>query len=96
MFLAIFSMPSPLQVLEKMQETPEMKFNPLWTSKKKKLGSNHSKNVVLGLKKPFPSKKSAREDVFWGLKQHYLSGMTQIFFKKSVHKGLNHICEFFC
>ena len=29
------------------------------------------------------------------LKQHYLSGMTQIFFRKSVHKGLNYICEFF-
>ena len=55
----------------------------------------HSKNVVLGLEKPLLGEKSAREEVFRGLKERFLSGKTQIFFKKSVHKGLNYICEFF-
>ena len=58
--------------------------------KKKICGSYHSKNIVLGLKKPLLEKR------YRGLKQSYLSGMTQIFFKKSVHKVLNYICEFFC
>ena len=33
--------------------------------------------------------------ILQGLKQCFLSDKTQIFFKKSVHKGLNYICEFF-
>ena len=53
-------------------------------------------NIVFGLKKPLLGEKSDRKEVFRGLKQCYLSGMTQFFFKKSVHKGLNYICEFFC
>ena len=60
----------------------------------KKIGSYHSKNIVLGFEKPLLGEKSAQEEVFRGLKQRYLSGMTQFFFKKSVHKGLNYIYEF--
>ena len=36
----------------------------------------HSKNVVLGLEKPLLGEKSARKEVFRGLKQHVLSDKT--------------------
>ena len=39
----------------------------------KNLGLFTQKNVVLGLEKPLHGKKSAREEVFWGLKQRFLS-----------------------
>ena len=55
--------------------------------KKKKFGSYHSKNVVIGLKKPLLGEKSARKEVFRGLKQRYLSGMTQFFSKSLFIKG---------
>ena len=58
-----------------------------------KINTNIKK--VLGFEKPLLGEKSAREKVFRGLKQRFLSNKTQFFFKKSVHKGLNYICEFF-
>ena len=61
----------------------------------KKCGSYHSKNFVLDLEKPLLVEKSAREEVFRGLKQCFLSGKTQIFFKKAVNKELNYIWKFF-
>ena len=41
--------------------------------------SHHSKNVVLGLKKPFLGPFFRREEVFRGLKQGFVSDKTQIF-----------------
>ena len=60
-----------------------------------KIGSYHSKNGVLDLENPLHGEKSGREEVFRGLKQRFLSNKSQIFWKKSVYKGLNYICEFF-
>ena len=61
----------------------------------KNLGHTTQKNVVLGPEKLLLGPIFRRLEVFWGLKQRFLSDKTQIFFKKSVHKGLNYICEFF-
>ena len=60
-----------------------MKFNPLWTGKKKKFESYHSKNFVLGLEEPLLGEKSAWDAFFEGLNYDFFSDKTLIFFKKS-------------
>ena len=59
------------------------------------VGSYHSKNVLLGLEKFLFGPIFRREEVFRGLKQHFLSDKTQFFFKKSVLKGETITVNFF-
>ena len=74
----------------------QMQFNPWWTFFLKKSRVLSLKKRCFRPQKTFSWQKLAQEEVFRGLKQRFLSGKTQIFFKKSVHKGLNYICELFC
>ena len=55
----------------------------------KNWGLKSKKNLILGLGKPFRSKKSARDTFFEGLNNNFFTVKTPIFFKKAFYNGLN-------